>query len=657
MSTLPGASSQIPELEIRVFGPQFVSRMIPARSVQCLLSVATSFSLLCACAIAQDTNQKRAFYLPKNPVAAAYVLGRLSNQELIAAPRNEFVYVALLQRKGLERKYRLEALVGLAKARNTDSLTELLAAIAELDKKGEEFADTVRDLAPIILQKSAAELTGKRAVLENLARESQLPLTRQIGFAALITADQSIDPAWKQTEANLSQLPDLILGIPLLRESTLRASTYPKIEPLTHSASLPEIRRGAITAITSIPGHETETFKTLSNLAQQGTERPTVLASLQRIPKKTWPKDDLVPLANSLLDYLEKTAADLRTDPDFLNALQFATELSSMLPEDSGRPLAKKLRALGPAIFVLHAVYEQMRYDKQLLVVETAKPVAITLENDDAMPHNIAILAPGALEEIGNVAEKMPSEQDSQGRLYVPDSPKVLQASKLVPPGQKLQIAFTAPAEPGEYPYVCTFPGHWRRMVGTLLVVKDMDTYLATAGIAQQPQITEWKLSDLAPDLPKVAIGRNLENGKELFTKLACAQCHKLGSQGYAYGPELTDVLVRYKNDRTNVFEQILEPSKAIDDRYRNYNFELKNGDEPVLGMILKEDADTLSIQTGPADSLVQKLKKSDIEKRTAQASSPMPVGLLNTLSKDQILDLLAYIESAGAPPAHAHAH
>jgi putative heme-binding domain-containing protein len=631
--------------------------MIPARSAQCLLSVATSICLLSTCAIAQDTNQKPVFYLPQNPVAAAYVLSRLSNQELTAAPRSEFVYVALLQRKGLERKYRLEALDGLAKARNTDSLTELIAALTELDKKGENSADTLRDIAPVLLQKSAAELAGKRAALENLVRESQLPLTRQIGFAAHITADQSIDPAWKQTDANPSQLPDLILGIPLLREPTLRASTYPRIEPLTHSASSPEIRRAAITVMASVPGHETETFKTLSNLAQQGTERPTVLASLQKIPKEIWPKDDLVPLANSLLDYLEKTPADQRTDRDFLNALQFATELSSVVPEDFGRPLAKKLRTLGPAIFVLHAVYEQMRYDKQLLVVEAAKPVAITLENDDAMPHNVAILAPGALEEIGSIAEKMPSEPDSQGRLYVPDSPKVLHASKLVSPGQKLQIAFTAPAEPGEYTYVCTFPGHWRRMVGTLLVVKDMDAYLATAGTAQQPQITEWQLSELAPDLPKVAVDRNLENGKELFTKLACAQCHKLGSQGYAYGPELTDVLVRYKHDRTNVLEQILEPSKTIDDRYRNYSFELKNGDESVIGMILKEDADTLSIQTGPADSLVQKLKKSGIEKRTPQASSPMPIGLLNTLSKDQILDLLAYIESAGAPPAPAHAH
>src|SRR2546421_6269745 len=84
--------------------------------------------------------QKTNFFLPQNPTAAAYVLGRLSNQELMAAPRSEFVYVALLQRAGLDRKYRLEALDGLAALRHTDRLSELLAGMSAMDKKGEDSA-------------------------------------------------------------------------------------------------------------------------------------------------------------------------------------------------------------------------------------------------------------------------------------------------------------------------------------------------------------------------------------------------------------------------------------------------------------------------------------------------------------------------------------
>jgi putative heme-binding domain-containing protein len=92
----------------------------------------------------------------------------------------------------------------------------------------------------------------------------------------------------------------------------------------------------------------------------------------------------------------------------------------------------------------------------------------------------------------------------------------------------------------------------------------------------------------------------------------------------------------------------------VIEDRYRNFSFDVKNG-EPVLGIILKEDNEDITIQTGPADSLIQTLKKSEIQQRRPQTSSPMPVGLLSSLSKPEIFDLLAYLESGGKPPSHEH--
>src|SRR5439155_21115568 len=179
------------------------------------------------------------------------------------------------------------------------------------------------------------------------------------------------------------------------------------------------------------------------------------------------------------------------------------------------------------SVFVVRTIPEQMLYDKTLMVVEAGKPVEIILQNNDSMQHNLVVVAPGALEEIGQAAEKMLPQPDAYLRLYVPDSPKVLHATKLLEPGQQAKLAFTAPAEPGDYPYLCTYPGHWRRMVGTLAVVKDVETYLAGHTAPAEPKMTEWKLEDLAPDLARAGSGRNLANGKDLFTKLACAQCHK----------------------------------------------------------------------------------------------------------------------------------
>ena len=188
-----------------------------------------------------------------------------------------------------------------------------------------------------------------------------------------------------------------------------------------------------------------------------------------------------------------------------MSAFQFASDLVTLLPADKAKDAGKALRAVGVSVFVIRTIHEQMLYDKSLLVVEAGKPVEIILINEDVMPHNLVIVTPGAVEEVGKAAEKMAPEPDAQGRIHVPASPKVLQATKMVEAGQQAKLSFTAPSEPGDYQYVCTFPGHWMRMLGTLAVVKDVEAYLASRPATPEPKMTEWKVADLAADLEKVA--------------------------------------------------------------------------------------------------------------------------------------------------------
>lgn len=628
---------------------------IPAMKLIRILLSGLLAVLLTVTMLAAQEPEPKPFFLPKSPTAAAYVLGRLSNQELIAAPRSEFVYVALLQRKGLERKYRFEALEGLAKLRNTDALTELLAGLTDLDKKGAAFESVLRDLLPLLLQTPAASLTAKRAGLEKLAAESQLPVTRQIAHAGIVTADSSVQRAWQAAESNPNQLTDLLLAIPLLRDPNLRTAFDPKVEPLLHKAEPIEVRRAAITAVSAIPGNDARTFATLSGLVKSGVEREAAVASIQRIPRNSWPRDQAAPLIESLIAYLQSVPVDKRSEPEALGAFQFATDLTALLPPEQAGPFGKTLRSLGVSVFVIRTIPEQMLYDKTLIVVEAGKPVSIVLINDDAMPHNLVITRPGALEEIGTAAEKMPPEADARGRLYVPDSPKVLHATVMIEAGQQAKLSFTAPKVPGDYQYVCTFPGHWRRMFGTLAVVTDVEAYLASHAAAPPP-MTEWKTDDLAPELAKLDADRNLARGKEAFTKLACASCHKLGAEGVSYGPELTDVFPRYQNNPLEVLRHVIEPSLVISNRYRAYDFELQNSDE-FSGLIAKEEGGVLTVQSGPAASLIQTVKKSDIKSQKEQKSSLMPSGLLNTLSAEEVLDLLAFLKAGGKMPAHAHQH
>ena len=152
------------------------------------------------------------------------------------------------------------------------------------------------------------------------------------------------------------------------------------------------------------------------------------------------------------------TSADNR---DRLNRLYEAWGLVKDQPTD---PNVEVVR--------LKTVREEMRYDKKEFTVTAGKSVEIVLENPDAMQHNIVIGRPKSMEIIGAAADKLITAKDGAERGYVPAIPQIIAATPLVNPDQTYRLQFTAPALPGDYPFVCTFPGHWRLMNGIMKVVK-----------------------------------------------------------------------------------------------------------------------------------------------------------------------------------------
>jgi uncharacterized cupredoxin-like copper-binding protein len=119
-----------------------------------------------------------------------------------------------------------------------------------------------------------------------------------------------------------------------------------------------------------------------------------------------------------------------------------------------------------------------MRSDTARLGVEAGKPFERILENPAIRPHHRVIVPPGAREEIGHAAMTLGTTPDAAGRLDVPKSEKILAAPKMLEPGQQEKLRVTAPAAEGVDEFVCTFPGHWRIMGGTLVVTSDVDAYL-----------------------------------------------------------------------------------------------------------------------------------------------------------------------------------
>ncbi|HWK98781.1 MAG TPA: plastocyanin/azurin family copper-binding protein, partial [Parapedobacter sp.] len=82
------------------------------------------------------------------------------------------------------------------------------------------------------------------------------------------------------------------------------------------------------------------------------------------------------------------------------------------------------------------------------------------------------IIQPGTLDIVGKAADDMLRSSEAFEKQYIPSVPEVLHYTPLVNPGESFTLEFTAPTEPGDYPYLCTFPGHWRGMNGIMRVVK-----------------------------------------------------------------------------------------------------------------------------------------------------------------------------------------
>ncbi len=126
----------------------------------------------------------------------------------------------------------------------------------------------------------------------------------------------------------------------------------------------------------------------------------------------------------------------------------------------------------GPATVIrIKVIKNQMKYDLKTFSVEAGKPVEIIFENPDFMQHNLVITQIDGMQTVGKAADKLAADPKGAEKNYVPEIPEVLFSTKLINPQETVTLKFIAPKKEGDYPYVCTFPGHWSLMNGTMKVV------------------------------------------------------------------------------------------------------------------------------------------------------------------------------------------
>jgi putative heme-binding domain-containing protein len=104
------------------------------------------------------------------------------------------------------------------------------------------------------------------------------------------------------------------------------------------------------------------------------------------------------------------------------------------------------------------------------ITVTSGEALQFTFNNSDVVPHNWALARPNTLSTVGALCNRLIADPDAVFRHYIPDTDDVLVWTDIVSPKSNQTIWFRAPSEPGRYPFLCTFPGHWPVMNGVMIV-------------------------------------------------------------------------------------------------------------------------------------------------------------------------------------------
>lgn len=431
----------------------------------------------------------------------------------------------------------------------------------------------------------------------------------------------------------------------------------------------------AIDSLIRLPAGRSEQVRVLLQLLRSQRSVTTALYALTTIPSGDWPRESIPEIGQICINWLSSRPPAERNAIPADAVLALAKSVADRLQGRDQQIFVAALDTVCVPIVSLGTVAERMIYDREKLVAQAGRPLVLRLTNADNMPHNLVVVKPGSLTAVGELAEATGRDPDAAARQFIPESTEIIASGQLLQPGQTGDIFLDVPETEGIYPFVCTYPGHWRRMYGALYVVSDPLEFEEnpTAWIAEhklpiQDELltlldrnTDWKLSDLEPQIANLQQRENnFAVGRRIFSSATCASCHRLGSTGNTIGPDLANLPAEYRP--LDVLDHILNPTKQIAEKYRSRVLVLDSG-KVITGLVTSAADNHLMLLRNPATpNQLLRIERHQIKEMRFSKVSIMPEGILNKLNREEILDLLAFILAAGNEThplfsAHHHHH
>jgi putative membrane-bound dehydrogenase-like protein len=418
-----------------------------------------------------DGSMQASVLLDKGGKMVDYQLGRLKVDELLALnrdatnPRYEPIHEAILKRPGMVLAERESAVAALARSNKTDVATELVRIIRGLDAAKANGALIV-DIGKMLFNLDGGLLLNQRPALERLAKGGKTASGRQMAYATLMNS-RFMDEALVIAGDDSKRLSDLLGAVSAMDSEEALGKIYGNVFSFLNSQDV-ALREAAIGASTSFTGHGEEVFAKLVRLLESDTSTHAVIKALHRMHSYYWHQGKLPDVARKILTVAEGIPVGDRNKAPFLDAIQLVQEMSKRFKKRTD--ISEQIAKLRVPVVRIGTVKHQLKFDKTEFTVEAGKEIEIIFENSDTLPHNLLLAHPGALEEVGALADKMALQPDGMSKHFIPDSPKVLKSTKLLQEGNSETLKIKAPETKGDYLYICTFPGHWRTMYGKMIV-------------------------------------------------------------------------------------------------------------------------------------------------------------------------------------------
>lgn len=233
----------------------------------------------------------------------------------------------------------------------------------------------------------------------------------------------------------------------------------------------PQVRLQAAATLADLPGSEAAGRALFAALQRPGNANDEWMREAMALAAAKSPQGFLAAAAAAGVEGAPPPAPNAEDAPSPVSTLAGIVGLVARHADPAAGGAAVAATA-GEADVVLEVgvVPDVLRFDRTELSAQAGQRVRIVFRNTDNMEHNLVFIEPGSLAKIGRLADELATSPQGRSRQYVPDAPEVVASTPVLGPGQSYELTFTAPTEPGRYTFICTIPGHWRVMQGTLVV-------------------------------------------------------------------------------------------------------------------------------------------------------------------------------------------